>query len=51
MNPLTLAQVEDLARTVAMIQSAVGGFFDIPENEQAFQEWYLLKYGRPEKGN
>ena len=49
MNPLTLNQVEDLARTVAMIHDAVGGFFDIPKNEQAFQEWYFKKYGHYEK--
>lgn len=49
MSPLTLNQVEDLARTVAMIQTAVGGFFDISENEQAYQEWYFKKYGHYEK--
>ena len=50
MTSLTQTQIEDLAKTVAMIHETVGRFFDIPENEQAFQEWYLLKYGRSEKG-
>lgn len=51
MSQLTQHQIEDLARAVAMIHESIGGFFDNPENEQAYQEWYLRKYGQPEKGN
>lgn len=48
MSNLTSDQIEDIARSVAMIQSAIVGFYDNPENERAFQEWYFQKYGHYE---
>ena len=42
-------QVKDLARTVAMISDTIEGFFSNPENEKAYQDWYLKKYGHTEK--
>ena len=49
MSPLTTNQVKDLARTVATISNTIEGFFSNPENEKAYQDWYLKKYGRTEK--
>ena len=46
---LSSTQVDDLARTVAMISDTIEGFFNNPENEKAYQDWYLKKYGRTEK--
>ena len=46
---LTTSQVKDLARTVAMISDTIEGFFSNPENEKAYQDWYLRKYGHEEK--
>ena len=44
MSQLTQNQIEDIARTVASIEQTIVGFFDNPENEKAFQEWYAKKY-------
>lgn len=44
MSQLTQNQIDDLARTVASIEATIVGFFDNPENEKAFQEWYAKKY-------
>ena len=49
MSPLTSTQIEDLARTVASINQSIIGFYDNPENEKAFQDWYFKKYGHYEK--
>ena len=49
MSTLTPNQVKDLASTVAGISQHIKEFFDDPENEKAYQEWYLKKYGRNEK--
>ena len=46
MNPtLTPAQIKDLAKTVAIIDKTIAGFFDDPDNEKAYQDWYFRKYG------
>ena len=44
MSQLTQSQIDDLAKTVASLQQSIVGFFDKPENEKAFQEWYAKKY-------
>ena len=46
---LTATQIDELARTVASLQQSIIGFYDKPENEKAFQEWYFKKYGHMEK--
>ena len=46
---LTPNQVKDFARTVANIGQQIEGFYNIPENEKAFQDWYFKKYGHYEK--
>lgn len=46
---LSPTQVKDLAKTVAMISDTIEGFFSNPENERAYQDWYLKKYGHTEK--
>ena len=46
---LSQVQVDDLARTVAMISDTIEGFFNNPENEKAYQDWYFKKYGHYEK--
>ena len=45
MSQLTPNQVKDLARTVAGIEQHLKGFFDNPDNEKAYQDWYNKKYG------
>ena len=49
MSTLTQNQINDLARTVAGIEQHIKGFFDNPENEKAYQDWYLKNYGHKEK--
>ena len=49
MNTLTNIQVKDLAKTVAILSDTIEGFFSNPENEKAYQDWYLKKYGHHEK--
>ena len=46
---LTTNQIDEFARTVAMISDTIEGFYSNPENEKAFQDWYLNKYGHHEK--
>jgi hypothetical protein len=46
---LTTDQIKDLAKTVAMINQTIVGFFDNPDNERAYQEWYFKNYGHYEK--
>ena len=48
MSQLTQNQIDDLARTVASLEQTIVGFFDNPENEKAFQEWYAKKYQEKE---
>ena len=47
-SQLTPCQINDLARTVAGIEQHLKGFFDNPDNEKAYQDWYFKKYGRYE---
>ena len=49
MSPLTTSQVQDLARTVAWISDTIEGFYNNPENEKAYQDWYLKKFGHADK--
>lgn len=49
MSQLTSIQIEELARTVASINQSIVGFYNNPENEKAFQDWYFKKYGHYEK--
>ena len=49
MSQLTSIQIDELARTVASINQSIVGFYNNPENEKAFQDWYFKKYGHYEK--
>lgn len=50
MNPtLTHEQIKDIAKTVAIIDQTIAGFFDDPNIEKAYQDWYFKKYGHHEK--
>ena len=49
MSTLTPNQVKDLARTVAGIEQYLKGFYDNPDNEKAYQDWYSQKYGHMNK--
>ena len=49
MSTLTSNQIDDLAKTVAGIEQHIKGFFDNPDNEKAYQDWYLKRYGHQEK--
>lgn len=42
---LTPQQVEALARPLVWMVDRISAFYDDPENERAFQEWYLKNYG------
>lgn len=46
MATLSPNQIKDLARTVAGIEQHITSFFDNPENEKAYQDWYFRKYGQ-----
>ena len=45
---LTTNQINEFARTVVNIKQVITSFYDNPQNEQAFQEWYFKKYGHKE---
>ena len=49
MTLLTQNQIKDIARTVASIEQTIVGFYNDPNNEKAYQDWYFKKYGRTEK--
>lgn len=49
MSQLSPDQIKDIAKTVASIEQHIKGFFDNPDNEKAYQDWYLEKYGRMDK--
>ena len=49
MSTLTPNQIKDIAQTVAGIDQHIKAFFDNPDNEKAYQDWYFKKYGRTEK--
>lgn len=42
-------QIKDIAKTVASIEQHIVGFFNNPENEKAYQDWYLKRYGHMDK--
>ena len=46
---LSSAQVNEFAKSVAMISDTIERFYSNPENEKAYQDWYLKKYGHTEK--
>lgn len=47
MSNLSSSQVYDLARSIVGMMEKIMAYYQDPENERAFQEWYLRKYGRP----
>lgn len=47
MYDLSSSQVNDLARLIAGMVEKIMTYYQDPENERAFQEWYLRKYGHP----
>ena len=49
MSELTPIQIKDLAKTVAGIEQYIKGFYDNPDNEKAYQDWYFKKYGHIDK--
>ena len=49
MSQLTTNQINDLAKTMAGIEQHLKGFYDNPENEKAYQDWYFKRYGRIDK--
>ena len=49
MSQLASSQIDDIARTVASLHQTIVGFYDNPENEKAYQDWYFRKYGHYEK--
>lgn len=44
---LTPQQVDALARPLVGMVDRIRAFYDDPENEREFQEWYLKEYGHP----
>lgn len=44
---LTSQQVEALARPLVGMVDRILAYYDDPEHERAFQEWYLKEYGHP----
>lgn len=44
---LTPQQVDALARPLVGMVDRIRAFYDDPENEREFQEWYLIEYGHP----
>lgn len=40
--------IEELARHTARKENEIERFYDDPENEKAFQDWYERKFGRRE---
>lgn len=47
MSNLSSSQVYDLARPIVGMMEKIMAYYQDPENERVFQEWYLRKYGRP----
>lgn len=44
---LTPQQIDDLARPLAGMVDRIRSYYDHPEHEREFQEWYLKEYGHP----
>ena len=40
--------LEEMARHTARMEETIWGFYQDPENEKAYQEWYEKKFGRRE---
>ena len=40
--------IEEMARHTARKEETICKFYENPENEKAFQEWYERKFGRRE---
>lgn len=40
--------IEEMARHTARKENEIERFYDDPENEKAYQEWYKKKFGRRE---
>ena len=40
--------IEEMARHTARKENEIERFYDDPENEKAFQDWYERKFGRRE---
>ena len=47
MITLTETQITNLAQPIASMIDKITAFYQIPENEAAFQAWYLQQYGHP----
>lgn len=47
MSNLSSSQVYNLARPIAGMMEKIIAYYQDPENERAFQEWYLERYGHP----
>lgn len=43
---MTISQVTDLARPFIAMAEAIVAYYQDPEHEQAFQAWYLERYGK-----
>lgn len=43
---LTSWQIENLARPIVGMLSVMENFYNDPQNESAYQKWYVKKYGR-----
>ena len=41
--------LEEMARHTARMEETIWGFYQNPENEKAYQEWYERKFGRRER--
>lgn len=44
---LTPQQIDDLARPLVGMADRIRAYYDDPEHEREFQEWYLKEYGHP----
>lgn len=44
---LSSQQIEDLARPFIGMVDRIKAFYDNPQNERDFQDWYLKTYGHP----
>lgn len=40
-------QIQNLATPIAHMLDKIAKFYEDPENERKYQEWYLKKYGKP----
>lgn len=49
MATLSPNQIKDIARAVACIEQHIVAFYDNPDNEKAYQEWYFRKYCQNKK--